>query len=40
MINIRLALNDRLKKIGGHIGYSIRPTERGNGYNKNVIKRK
>lgn len=34
MINIRLALNERLKKYGGNIGYSIRPTERGNGYNK------
>lgn len=34
MINIRLALNERLKKYGGHIGYSIRPTERGKGYNK------
>lgn len=34
MINIRLALNESLKKYGGNIGYSIRPTERGNGYNK------
>lgn len=34
MINIRLALNERLKKFGGHIGYSIRPTERQKGYNK------
>lgn len=34
MINIRLALNDNLKKYGGNIGYSIRPTERGKGYNK------
>ena len=34
MINIRLALNERLKKYGGHIGYCIRPTERGKGYNK------
>ncbi len=34
MINIRLTLNDRLKKFGGHIGYSIRPTERQKGYNK------
>lgn len=34
MINIRLALNERLSHYGGHIGYSIRPTERGNGYNK------
>lgn len=34
MINIRLSLNERLRKYGGHIGYSIRPTERGKGYNK------
>lgn len=34
MINIRLALNERLKKYGGHIGFCIRPTERGKGYNK------
>ena len=33
MINIRLALNERLSHSGGHIGYSIRPTERGKGYN-------
>ncbi len=33
MINIRLALNESLRYIGGHIGYSIRPTERGKGYN-------
>lgn len=34
MINIRLSLNESLRKYGGHIGYSIRPTERGKGYNK------
>ena len=34
MINIRLALNDRLKEYGGNIGYCIRPTERNKGYNK------
>jgi len=34
MINIRLALNEHLKKFGGNIGYCIRPTERGKGYNK------
>lgn len=28
MINIRLTLNENLKKFGSHIGYSIRPTER------------
>lgn len=34
MINIRLALNERFKRFGGHIGYSIRPTERHKGYSK------
>ena len=34
MINIRLALNERLRHYGGHMGYSIRPTERGKGYNR------
>lgn len=34
MINIRLALNERLRRYGGSIGFSIRPTERGKGYNK------
>ena len=33
MINIRLELNDYLYNIGGHIGYSVRPTERRKGYN-------
>ena len=32
MINIRLSLNDFLKTEGGHIGYSIRPTERRKHY--------
>lgn len=34
MINIRLALNKKLKERAGHIGYGIRPTERKKGYNK------
>lgn len=34
MINIRLALNKKLREYGGNIGYSIRPTERRKGYNK------
>ncbi len=34
MINIRLVLNKRLQKCGGHIGYGIRPSERQKGYNK------
>lgn len=34
MINIRSPLNEELKRSGGNIGYGIRPTERGKGYNK------
>lgn len=34
MINIRLELNERLLRSGGHIGYGIRPSERRKGYNK------
>lgn len=34
MINLRIVLNDNLKEFGGHIGYSIRPSERRKGYNK------
>ena len=34
MINVRLALNEKLRRFGGHIGYSIRPGERGKGYNR------
>ena len=32
MINVRLVLNAFLREEGGHIGYCIRPTERGKGY--------
>ena len=32
MVNIRLALNDFLREEGGHIGYSVRPSERGKHY--------
>lgn len=34
MSNIRTMLNKKLEKCGGNIGYGIRPSERGNGYNK------
>ena len=34
MVNFRHYLNDRLRKVGGHIGYGIRPTERRKGYAK------
>jgi predicted acetyltransferase len=30
--NLRHQLNDKLRNIGGHIGYSIRPSERKKGY--------
>ena len=32
MINIRHKLDDYLTKMGGHIGYGVRPTERKKGY--------
>lgn len=38
MINIRLALNDFLREEGGHIGYSIRPTERRKHYATEMLK--
>lgn len=31
-VNLRHELNDSLRDYGGHIGYSIRPSERGKGY--------
>ena len=33
-INLRWNLTEEVLKFGGHIGYSIRPTERKKGYNK------
>ena len=38
IINIRLALNDFLRNEGGHIGYSIRPMERGKGYGTSMLR--
>lgn len=34
MANIRTKLNQKLRNFGGNIGYCIRPTERGKGFNK------
>lgn len=39
MIDIRLELNDFLLTEGGHIGYSIRPTERGKGYGTMMLQK-
>jgi predicted acetyltransferase len=36
-VNIRHTLNDNLMKIGGHIGYSIRPSKRGMGYGNKIL---
>ena len=33
-INVRWELNEAMLQFGGHIGYSIRPTQRRKGYNK------
>lgn len=38
MINIRHRLNEFLLNEGGHIGYSIRPTEREKGYGTLILK--
>lgn len=38
MVNIRHKLNDWLNHYGGHIGYSIRPDERGKGYSKQQLR--
>jgi predicted acetyltransferase len=37
-VDIRHQLNDHLEKIGGHIGYNIRPTKRRQGYGRLVLK--
>ena len=34
IINVRWNLRNEMLQFGGHIGYGIRPTERGKGYNK------
>lgn len=37
-INLRYDLNEYLFNFGGHIGYGIRPTQRGNGYATYMLK--
>ena len=38
MINIRLGQNDFIRKEAGHIGYSVRPTERRKHYGTEMLK--
>ncbi len=32
VVNVRHRLNDRLRRFGGHVGYSVRPSARGRGH--------
>jgi len=38
MIQLRHSLNDYLRDYGGHIGYTVRPTERRKGYGGQIVR--
>ncbi len=37
MVSIRHKLNDNLMKVGGHVGYGIRPSQRRKGYASEML---
>jgi predicted acetyltransferase len=37
--NLRHELNDALEKYGGHIGFGVRPSERGKGFGTEVLRK-
>lgn len=36
-VNVRHKLTEKLKKVGGHIGYAIRPSARKKGYGRKIL---
>ena len=38
LVRVRHRLNERLQQYGGHIGYYVRPSERGKGYGKEALR--
>ncbi|WP_408582003.1 GNAT family N-acetyltransferase [Enterococcus avium] len=37
-MDIRHELNEFLREFGGHIGFGVRPTERGKGYATEILR--
>jgi len=35
---VRHRLNEKLIKVGGHVGFDVRPSKRGRGYGKGILK--